>query len=452
MQYLLTMMKFDDIYSIADKITNKQKGDLFEYLTYYLFKLNSVLNNDLQNIWMYNDIPINIKKYLELSSRDKGIDLLAQINNDYYAIQCKFRKNTETIINWTEVSTFFGLSFGLHDKIKGGFFVTNTYDLCNEIIISTKIKSVYGDFFDNIPNIFFDNIRRLNENKKIEYIKKNPFSYQQECINKCNEYYKTEKKGFIEMACGSGKTLTSYWIDSILNNKLTVIFVPSLYLLSQFYSDWVNQSHSENKQIKYILIGSDADVNDDIIYKSNGLILETDLKCLQAHIDSFKNNKLVIICTYHSSNLLLKIKDISIDFGIFDEAHKTVGQINKQFSLMLHNENIKIDRKLFMTATLKIYINNFNNDVTDSLDDDLDDSAMDDIKNDTNKKIKPRNDILSMDNYEYYGKLVYKYNTGNAIRENRLVDYQIITIIATNKHIEDDIKKNNLISFNGTHF
>lgn len=60
------------------------------------------------------------------------------------------------------------------------------------------------------------------------------------------------------MACGTGKTLTAYWINKLFNGRV-VVFVPSLYLLSQFYSDWVNQSCAENVNVKYLLVGSDVD-------------------------------------------------------------------------------------------------------------------------------------------------------------------------------------------------
>lgn len=268
---------FDDLYDITSKLKPKEKGDLFELITFYIFKLSPTLNNKLQNIWLYDDIPIKIKRQLKLPEKDKGIDLLAVIDDKYYAIQSKFRQNKNSIVPWADLSTFFGLSFGINDKIKGGFLVTNTYDLCDEVINSDKVEPIYGDFFDNLPNNFFSNITKIiNKQKVDEYVCKTPLKHQLECINKCDEYFKNHNRGYIEMACGSGKTLTSYWVDKKMNNKLTLVLVPSLYLLSQFYQDWVNQSYSENIKINYILIGSDADVSEDTKYKSNGLILEMD--------------------------------------------------------------------------------------------------------------------------------------------------------------------------------
>ena len=46
----------------------------------------------------------------------------------------------------------------------------------------------------------------------------------------------------------------------------------------------------------------------------------------------------------------------SFDLGIMDEAHKTVGRKDKMFAHLLHEKNIKIKKRLFMTATERQFI------------------------------------------------------------------------------------------------
>ena len=89
---------------------------------------------------------------MSLPKRDKGIDLLLKRNIDYYAIQCKFRQNCDECIVWGVLGTFFGLSFGLSDKISGAYLVTNTYDLYNQVNISTKVMSV----MEELIYIYYD--------------------------------------------------------------------------------------------------------------------------------------------------------------------------------------------------------------------------------------------------------------------------------------------------------
>jgi len=409
---------FNEIYDYTENMSKKKKGDLFEEFTYHLFKLDPRLNGNLESIWPYSNIPDKILTQLKLPSKDKGIDLLAIINGEFYAIQCKFRQDPRKTITWTELSTFFGLSFGMNNKIKGGFLVTNTLDLCDEVINSLKVQPIYGDFFDNLSLRFFECIRK--NRIRGSYSKKKPLQHQRLCILNAELHYLDFDRGYISMACGTGKTLTSYWINNKLFNKKTVIFVPSLYLLSQFYSDWVNQSYAEKNKIHYILIGSDADVDEEIKYKSNGLILNTDPKSIRQYIKSIApQDKLVVISTYQSADKLAEAcRGIEFDFSIFDEAHKTVGQADKKFNLMLTNKYLQIKKRMFMTATPKIY------------NGDLD-----------------AEDIISMDNKNIYGHNVFTYDTSEAIRDKRLVDYQVISLYAKNADIVKAIKTNKLVKF-----
>ena len=213
-----------------------------------------------------------------------------------------------------------------------------------------------------------------NTNKSI--ITKEILPYQKQCIDMSLDHYKNNNRGYIEMMCGTGKTLTSYWIDKHMNNKSTIIFVPSLYLLSQFYSEWINQSRAENIAINYILIGSDTDENHAFISLKSQKIRQ------KISASKIKN---VIICTYQSH---AKIKNIEFDFGIYDESHRTIDSV-KYFTDTLHDTHVKIKKRLFMTATPKIFT-------------------------------RPTIDkMISMNNIELYGKKIFKYNLKTAI-ENKI--------------------------------
>jgi superfamily II DNA or RNA helicase len=423
---LQKISSIDDLHTEASKLSKpKDKGDLLEYFTYYLYLLIPVLKNDLDNVWLHKDVPTKTRKKLKLPSKDKGVDLLIKKNGKYYAIQCKFRTDRNEVISWSELSTFFGLSFGMTNKIKGGYLVTNTYNVCSEVENSDKVNSIAGDFFDdNILPSFFRNMHKLinDKNAEIEYEKRIPYVHQEECINECEKYFKDNNKGYLEMACGTGKTLVSYWVDKKLKPSRTLILVPSLYLLSQFFSDWVNQMYADKRQYNFLLIGSDLDVEEDIKYKSNGLILKTKPKKIKKYLEKYKDENLVVICTYQSSDKLIKACDSEYTFQLacFDESHKTVGKVDKKFSLLLQDtKTLKIEKRLFMTATPKVYKGTRNDE----------------------------DDIISMDDEDYYGKNIYSYNTGNAIIDKKLVDYQVMTITALKSEIRKAIKDNKLVEY-----
>ena len=56
------------------------------------------------------------------------------------------------------------------------------------------------------------------------------------------------------MACGTGKTLTSYWINEKLKSNKTLVLIPSLNLLSQTIREWYQAS---NKDFESLCVCSD---------------------------------------------------------------------------------------------------------------------------------------------------------------------------------------------------
>lgn len=425
---------FDNFYEIAKNLLPKQKGDLFEEFTKYIFKYHPNYRYFTKEVWLLNEVPLSILTKLNMPTKDMGIDLiLIDKYNKLHAIQCKFRMNIDEIITWNELATFYGLTFGVAKGFKGGFYVTNTLEITEIAKKSNRIIPLFGDFFSNITNDFFNELKSiLIPTIKFTPIIFKPRKYQSEMIRDSIMHFCDHDRGLIESACGTGKTLTTYWINKNLFYNLTIVAVPSLFLLSQFYKDWVKQMILEKIKADFILVGSDADC-DNVKFENNGLIITTNTREI---VNTIKNvicdkggnghqyRKLIIITTYQSSDKLidaLKICKVEPDLCIFDEAHKTVGQTNTQFSLLLNDKNIKIKKRLFVTATPKI----FNGNIEDE-------------------------NILSMDDENWYGKKIYTYNTSDAIKDGYLTDYQIVTMYTDNDYIQNMITQNKYVWYDKT--
>ena len=101
------------------------------------------------------------------------------------------------------------------------------------------------------------------------------------------------------------------------------------------------------------------------------------------------------------------------DLGIMDEAHKTVGQKGTVFSHLLFDENVHIDRRIFMTATERRY------------------AGQGDA-------------ILSMDNPDIYGETFELLTFKEALEQTPpiLSDYKIITMLVSAEEIAALIKQN----------
>jgi superfamily II DNA or RNA helicase len=422
---IISVDSFNELTEKIKDFDNKEKGDIFELLTKYIFLLHPNFINITKNIYLYNDISIKIKGNNKLSDKDKGIDLILEtIDGEFYPIQCKFRLDTKIKISWGKLATFVGQSFGIAE-FKKGIYITNTFDIDEEILKSDKIDLIYGDFFDTLNKEFFDNIRNTIKGKELFYKSNELWDHQRQFIKKSIKYFEDNDRGTAIMACGVGKTYSALKLDKEMGNHLTLILVPSLYLLSQIFNEWARE-YCLDPDVKFILVGSDCDIDDN--YKANGIFVTTDEKNIKTKLNKYTNEyeKVIIISTYQSSDKLkLALKKKTIDLIIYDEAHKTVGS-NGIFQFALYDENIKAHLRLFLTATPRIYGNT--------------------------KKIKNEDDndfeIVSMDNENIYGKQYFSYNIRDAIDNGILCEYEVLLMCISTEQLEQYKISNKLINVN----
>ena len=96
-----------------------------------------------------------------------------------------------------------------------------------------------------------------------------------------------------------------------------------------------------------------------------------------------------------------------------DEAHKTVGSKTKEMAHLLHQKNVKIKKRLFMTATERLF------------------------RGDSDE-------FMSMDDPRDYGNLIYELSFKEAINSKPPIisDYKIITFGISNPEIESITQDN----------
>jgi predicted helicase len=87
----------------------KIRGDIFEDFTVLFLKHA----RDFNEVWRLGDLPDDVADKLGLKkSQDMGIDIVAEKNGKYYAVQCKYKKHTsfkKNILTWKQLSTFYAL-------------------------------------------------------------------------------------------------------------------------------------------------------------------------------------------------------------------------------------------------------------------------------------------------------------------------------------------------------
>ncbi|MFA4718050.1 DEAD/DEAH box helicase [Helicobacter pylori] len=415
----------------------RHKGSLFEKLSKrFLIEHDSA--NEYESIELWSDFKLRGNK------GDRGIDMvITTTSKEYIAVQCKFHQNS---ISLNDISTFLSqLQAGVGEvRFKKGIIISTSKLTSTALEEIEQIRSTgMGIDIDEITEEDFIYSRidweKFDPTKTEDEIplcdKKKPRSHQIEAINATKEYFSSPKnaRGKLIMACGTGKTYTSLKIMEALDPKITLFLAPSIALLSQTFREYAQEKSdpfyasivcSDDKVGKGKKNKSDDDI-DDINFSELPLKPSTRLEdILSVYEKAQKENKrFIIFSTYQSA---LRIKEAQeaglkeIDLIICDEAHRTVGAMyssilsnerddKNAFTLCHSDKNIKATKRLYMTATPKVY-----------------------SESSKAKAKESDNVIYSMDDEEIFGEEIYTLNFSKAIALDLLTDYKVI-ILAVRK-------------------
>lgn len=415
---------------LLDKSTKKEKGDIFERITKYYLLIDPIYKTKLKSVWLLNEVPTKIQEYLNLPNNDEGIDLIAQTKDDeYWAIQCKYRTDENSSITREDIATFLDISNNICKNISQKLIcstaISQSYKF--EKLYDNSITFLLANTWSSLDNNFFTQLNALLENKTIKLIPFQPKEHQQRAIKNAYTHFIDENNdnGKLIMACGSGKSLTAYWISQQLESQTILIAVPSLALIKQTLEVWTRESVANNIDINWIAVCSDdtvSRVDDDIFTASTkdlGIDVSTDIGYIVNWLANPKHATTIVFTTYQSGKIIAeasKNANITYDLGIMDEAHKTVGLNDSLFSHLLFNENISIKKRLYMTATERRY------------------------KGESDE-------IASMDNIELYGEdfEVLTFKEALESKPPILCDYKIIAMMVTKKEVASLIESNKFV-------
>ncbi len=408
----------------------RHKGSLFEKLSKRFLQEHDSAN-EYESIKLWGDWELRGKE------GDRGIDIVIQTTSkEYIAVQCKFHQNS---ISYPDISTFLHkLQVGVGEvRFKKGIIISTSKLTSTALKEIEQTRSIGMDIDIDIiseEDFIYSQIdwEKFDPTKTEDEIplcdKKKPRPHQTEAINATKEYFSDPKnaRGKLIMACGTGKTYTSLKIMEALDPKITLFLAPSIALLSQTFREYA-QEKSEPFYASIVCsddkVGKSKDEdNDDINFSELPLKPSTRLEdILSVYEKAQKENKrFIIFSTYQSA---LRIKEAQeaglngIDLIICDEAHRTVGAMystnerddKNAFTLCHSDENIKAKKRLYMTATPKVY-----------------------SESSKAKAKESDNAIYSMDDAEIFGEEIYTLNFSKAIALDLLTDYKVI-ILAVRK-------------------
>ena len=422
------MATFLEFYSSLDTDVSL-RGKQFEKFCKWYLENDPYWKNEVDVVWLWEDYPDR------WANKDLGVDLVFRDKDkNIWAVQAKCY-DPDYYIKYEDMATFIAESN--RPQIHKRLLIASTDNLgknATSVLVGQDNKPVIrvmlSDFVKS--NLIFPD--HPNELKKAKLLPKpepiGKYDYQLEPINAVAEAFKTNDRGQLIMACGTGKTFTTLWIKEKLNSDSTLILLPSLSLLSQTLTEW---NFAMNQDFRSLAVCSDESVtkgakDDDRTLESVSDLpfpVTSDPTAIALFLKS--PGRKVVFSTYQSSQMIAEaMSDSSVplfDLVIADEAHRCTGNIDSAFATVLDGSKIRTKKKLFTTATPRTYSTNIKQAAEER-----------DIK------------ITGMDDESIFGPVFFRLSFGDAIKRGLLTDYQLVIIGVDDGMIAEYINKRELIS------
>ena len=420
----------DHIRSIAD--SEAQKGRLFERLMKTYFLNDPLYGERFSNVWLWSEWA---GARPDFDGADTGIDLVAEERRGgYCAIQCKCHA-PGTQISKPHLDSFIAAS--ARDPFTARI-VVDTGDgwgpNARKTIEPLKPACTvlrFGDLASR-PFDWPDLVHGAPEDLAFRH---EPFRlrhHQQAAFDDVIAGFRDHDRGKLVMACGAGKTFTALRIaEAVAGVGGRVLYlVPSISLFSQSMREWATQRATAHR---YVGVCSDtrAGRNDeDASLQELEIPVTTDPPAISRALrEAGEDAMTVVFCTYHSLGIVERAQDEGappFDIILCDEAHRTTGverpapgptggpgDKTSPFVLVHDGQRIRAARRLYMTATPRLY--------TESA---------------KAKAASHDADVFSMDDPETYGPEFHRLPFSRAVDQGLLSDYKVVVLTMSEQHVD----------------
>ena len=414
--------------------TPREKGTYFERLSAAFLTADPVQGS------LYEDV----QPFAEWADahgwdgRDVGIDLVAKLRDEdgYAAIQCKFY-DSDHRIGKADVDGF--VSASAKAPFKRRVMIDSTEGAWSENAEAIVRGQTIPTVRIGLNDLRESPIRWADFAAKGEIVlddKKRLRAHQREALEAVREGLSAAGRGKMIMACGTGKTFTSLKIAEDLagRGKHVLVLVPSLALMAQSVREWTADTETP---LRSFAVCSDTQVGKR--RQSNRDIAEIDILDLAfpATTDAARladgvrrpapDKMTVVFATYQSIQVIETAQKShgfpEFDLIVCDEAHRTTGatlagEDESNFVKVHSNDTIKGRKRLYMTATPRIFGENVKAKAEEA------DAT-----------------LASMDDEDLYGTTLFYRGFSWAVQEGLLTDYKVVVLAMDEGLVGSSVQK-----------
>ncbi len=402
-------------------------GRRFEHFVQQVFRKHpgEFGKERFKDVWLWDEWPDRESCGY---STDCGIDLVAQQTWAYggglCAIQCKYRSAGS--VSKREVDSFLaavGSPFGsslivsTSDIAKNGVEKIQRASPQCQILYSAEMDDWVDDWrlYVESPESF-----EIPPPRKYEL-----FDFQRDALEAVSGGLSEGGRGKLILPCGTGKSFVALRIAERLAGEggRVLYLVPSIALVGQTMREW---SAQRTLPLEYLGVCSDATAGRKSSRRVDlagnlaelAIPVTTDPVKIRERLEAPLSPGVmqVVFSTYNSSPRVqeaVEVGDAIFDLIICDEAHRTTGIESSAgeasyYRIVHSDDHIPAFRRLYMTATPRVFTEGLKRKLADNEDP----------------------DCYDMNDESVYGKELYRMSFGEAVKAGHLSEYEILVIAA----------------------
>ena len=409
---------FGDVYEqLCERYPDPlERGRRFEPLVAKVLRTNRSALGEFSEVWHWSEWP-------ERDGGDIGIDLVGvRPDGGYVAIQCKCYAPDATI-HLSNISSFLA-----NTRFSERAVVSTTSHWSpnvEKLLRTAQLPTQRVDLFaSDATTIDWDAWLRDESAPLVQRPLKELRPHQEAALSDVYAGFERHDRGKLIMACGTGKTFTALRAAEHLAGKggRVLFAAPSISLVNQSLREWTAESRI---RIRAFAVCSDSRVGekdgDSARTYDLPISATTDAERLARAASQDAPNRLtVVFSTYQSMQRIAEAQDAGMpafDLIICDEAHRTTGATLKgeersNFLLVHDAEKIRAAKRLYMTATPRVYAPNV-------------------------KKKASENEVYlaSMDDVTQYGEEFHRLDFPTAVEQNLLSDYKVAILVMSEEQV-----------------
>ncbi|MFF1716565.1 Helicase associated domain protein [Streptomyces sp. NPDC058268] len=236
--------------------------------------------------------------------------------------------------------------------------------------------------------------------------------HQEEAVTAAVRTLRTHPRTSVIAACGTGKTLIAARTTArIAPRGRVLVLLPTLDLLSQTIRSW----HAAGRKGPSVAVCS-------IRQAAEHQPLSTDVPMttapaeLRALTGEASAGPVTVYATYASLNAIVTAhREHQLpawELVVVDEAHRTAGRLGKAWAAIHHDDQVPAARRLYLTATPRIWDAGHGQDAEQEA-------------------------VASMDDQALFGPVAYRLTLSDAIDLGLLADYQILVPVVADEDLRD---------------